>query len=154
MKEIFENIKDMVLPAVVVIGVFLIIMNVAFPKIKEHIENGSVERDYSSYQDSATFKTIAERQSPSIRYNNEECWKANAEILISQAFLAKDADGNDLNIKVLEIKDIAGNDVTGNYQEDRKVAVFPSAGNYFFKLKIIDAEKKVTTETIALIVDN
>lgn len=154
MKEIFENIKDMVLPAVIVIGIFSIILGVGMPRIKQQVENSNVEKDYSSYQDIIAYKYIAERQAPSITYNNEKCWTVNEEIPISQAFLAKDSDGNILEIKVLEIRDNAGNDVTGNYQVDRKIAVFTSAGNYYFKMKIIDAENRVATKTIALVVDN
>lgn len=154
MKLIFKNFKDAIIVTVVVIGVFIFVYSFGFPAMKQGIENSRVERDYSTYQDSTTYIAIAERQAPSITYDNSKRWKKNTEIPISQVFLTEDADGNELEIKVLGIKDMAGNVVTGNYDETEKKVLFNSAGNYFFELRVIDCEKKVTTETIQMVVDN
>lgn len=153
MKTIFENIKDMILPAVVFIAVFGLLIAFVFPAIKGNMENGDT-KDYSEYQDASAYKAAAERTAPVISYDVQKIWKAGDDILINDAFNVVDADGNGLDLKVLEIKDAAGADLTDTYDTVGKKVAFAKAGSYYFSLSAIDSEKKKTTKTIALVVDN
>ena len=153
MKVIFEQLKDIILPVVTAIAVFALLA-IVFPYIKQRAEEGNHSINYSEYQDSVVYERIATRQAPEISYNNQNVWKAGDSIDISQAFQAVDADGNNLDIRVEEITDSNGTVVTDKYNESEKEAVFDTAGSYFFRLKVVDQEKKTTQKTIALVVDN
>lgn len=154
MKVIFENMKNMILPTIVVIGIFVLLMTVAFPAIKHQSESNQNTRKYSDYQDCTVYQNVSQREAPVITYDSQKIWKVGNTIPIGQAFQAKDADGNVVELRVMNIEDVTGISMMDKYEENGKTAVFDTAGSYYFRLKAVDQEKKTTIKTIALVVDN
>lgn len=151
MKEVVINIKEAIIPFIVVGFLFAMVFQL-LPKIGENTANMDTGITYSNYQDRQTFREISERTAPIIQYDASRIWKEGQTVSIPDAFQAIDADGTGIVIRVLDIKNAAG-DSLSELPTDGMIT-FPQAGVYYFKLKAIDRQKKTTEEEIALIVDN
>lgn len=150
MEIVSSNTRSIVISGIVVAALAGMIVLAFLPMIGNKAADKIETRSYAEYQDVKKSDILARRPAPTITYNHQK-WKSGDSIPIDQAFIAKDADGNSIPIKVVQIKDAHGNDQIDKYQDG---AVALTAGSYFFKLQTIDAEKKVTSSEIALVVDN
>lgn len=154
MRELLSQNKDVILNfflagilIAMILGLGLFCIGTGAGKLVRNTE-------YENFTDAAQLKTVAAIPKPVIKCREEKQWKNGTVVIVSQAFQATDAAGQELEMKVLQVKNEAGTDITDQYQESTDKITFPATGCYYFKLWTMDNNKKVTTEEIPLIIDS
>lgn len=110
--------------------------------------------EHENFADAAQLKTVAAIPKPVIKCRDDKQWKSGTAVIVSQAFQAADAADQELEMKVLQVRNEAGTDMTEQYRASTDEIIFTEAGCYYFKLRTMDSNKKVTTEEIPLIIDS
>lgn len=152
MKEVFEAVPDMVLPAVVFLAIVSILVGAAlFDKIGKRME--SEGEDFTRMSDSQAVQDLCERESPLIQCIGKKRWDVGEKIAVAKIFAAADAEGNSVDVMVLDITDQDGFSVIESYQKDTGHAVFSRRGVYTFSLAAMDGQRKRGTGKFAVLID-
>lgn len=153
MKKIYESMSDMILPAVVFIGIIAIIAGAAL--LTKTGQRMDVEgEDFSGSADTGAIADICEREAPTITYTGKKVWNTGETILIASVFQAEDTDGDPVEVEVKDITGQDGNSAMDCFQETDKSVVFAEKGVYSFRLTAMDAERKSCTKRISIVVDS
>lgn len=152
MKKVYETVSELLLPAAVFLAVMAILAGAAvFNRIGKRMEVPG--EDYALMGDTQAVQSLCERESPKIWCAGKKRWNAGEVISVSEVFASADAEGNGLEVTVVDITDQDGISEAGCYQEETGQAVFPVRGVYTFSLLAMDGERKRSIERISLLVD-
>lgn len=152
MKKIFEEHKDMIIGSVLT-GVLIGMVVLSLGNIGSSTAALVSNRNYEDYQDGEILKEEAALPGPTIMTNENRQWIAGEEVIVSQAFTAQDHEGAELNIKVEQITDTSEQDLTVLYDPLTGKVVFQEPGCYYFTLRTMDDQNKVTMVKRPLIID-
>ncbi len=152
MKKINETVLNLILPAVVFLGVMAILAEGALVgKIGKRMD---VQReDFSQMEDARTVEELCERNEPTIQCVGKKLWRVGEVLSIPAVFKARDAEGGNLNITVEDIINQDGASVMECYQEQTNQAVFARRGVYTFSLIAMDKQRKICKQMISVLVD-
>lgn len=152
MKEINETVLQMILPAIVFLGVMAILAGgVIFGKIGKRMDVQG--EDFSQMEDTRVVKELCERGEPTIRCDGKKLWGVGEILFIPAVFTAKDTEGGNIDITVADIINQDGASVMECYQEQTNQAVFSRRGIYTFSLTAMDGQRKICKEMISVLVD-
>lgn len=152
MKRINEMVLNMILPAIVFLGVMTILVGGAmFSKIGKRMEVRG--EDFSQMEDTRMMEVLCQRDEPTIQYVAKKRWSVGETLSIPAVFAAKDAEGDEIEITVTDIINQDGISVMECYQEQTNQVVFSRRGIYTFSLVAIDGQRKVCMEKISVLVD-
>lgn len=154
MRELLSQNKDVILNFSLAGILIAMILGLGLSHIGTGAGSLVRNTEHENFADAAQLKTVAVIPKPVIKCREEKQWENGTAVIVSQAFRATDATGQELEIKVLQIRNEAGTDSTELYQESTDEIIFTEAGCYYFKLRTMDSNKKVTTEEIPLIIDS
>ena len=99
-------------------------------------------------------KAACERTAPEIISKGIKIWKPGDEILIDEVFEGKDTEGNQTEIKILDIRNQNGDCRMEYYQKEEHKIVFPEKGMYLLELQTVDRQKKSKRKSLILLVDS
>ncbi len=152
MHKVYQVMSDIILPGTVFLAVLAILVGAALLSgIGKRME--APQEDFSQMADVQAVESLCERELPDIRCVQKKRWDAGEHILVPQVFTAADADGNKIEVSVLDITDQDGASAMGFYKKENGLAVFPKRGVYTFLLAAEDGEQKRCTKWISLLVD-
>ena len=103
--------------------------------------------------DTLAVEAACAREEPKIQYAGKNVWGIGEAVLISETFLAADAEGIPLSVQVSDIIDQDGRSAWNCYHEEAHKAVFEQRGIYTFTLETVDRERKSATRRISILVD-
>lgn len=152
MKRALEEVSDMVLPAVVFLAIASIIIgSTIFNRIGKRME--SQREDFSQMSDSQTVQALCGREAPIIQCIGKKRWDIGENILVAEVFAAVDAEGNKVDVTVLDITDQDGTSAMEFFQKDSGQAVFSKRGVYTFSLVAMDGQRKRGMGRFSILVD-
>lgn len=153
MKQAYKIIAGLLLSGIVLVSLLAIMTETSLlPGLGQQMDVSSA--DYSGYVDVSQTKVICERNLPEIIRRDSKVWNVGEEILIADMFEGKDADGEQTEVEVLDIRDENGNSRMENYQRAGKRAVFSERGAYILELQTMDKERKTAVKKYLLLVDS
>lgn len=152
MKKIFETVSDMIVPGIIFAAlVASITAGALLTRTGQRME--APKQSFSGSADTAATEAACEREEPTILCIGKKNWKTGQTISAGSVFLATDAEGNALAVKVHDITDADGNSAIGCYQKTSHTATFTRSGIYTFHLKAIDSERKTAEASFSIAVD-
>lgn len=152
MKKINEMIVSMIFPATVFLGLMAILVGGAmFGRIGKRMEVQG--EDFSQMKDTQAVNAVCERNEPTIQCIGKKLWHVGETLSVPAVFTAMDAEGEGIDVTVLDITNQDGISVMECYQEQLKHAVFSGRGVYTFSLAAMDRQRKVCKEKISILVD-
>ncbi len=152
MKKAVESIQDIVLPAVVFLAVVSILIGASLlGRIGKRME--SQREDFSQMSDSQTIQDLCGREAPIIQCIGKKRWDIGEIISVAEIFAAADAEGNKLDVTVLDITDQDGASAMEFFQKNSGQAVFLRRGVYTFSLAAMDGQRKKGMGRFSVLVD-
>lgn len=152
MKKINETVLNMIVPAVVFLGIMAILAGGAlFGKIGRRMEVSG--EDFSQMEDTRMVEALCDREEPTIQFVGKKRWSVGEVISIPTVFQAEDAEGNEVGVTVMDIMNEEGVSVMGCYQQQANQAAFLRRGVYTFSLAAMDGQRKVCKEKVSVLVD-
>lgn len=144
--------SDLILSGIVCAMLLGILAGTALlPRLGEQMK--TEQENYFQYQDAAQMKVICDRKPPELVRKGADVWDPGEEVLINQVFEAVDAEGDQLDIQVLDIQDASGNSRMEWYDKAGHKAVFLKKGTYTLKLRTADDQQKPTVRKFMLLID-
>lgn len=153
MKKLYESVSDMIFPGIVCTAVTSIFIGTAlFGRIGDRMAVES--ENFSHMADTQALEAVCKRKAPVIQCAEKRVWRPGESILISRLYSAVDEEGKNLQCVVSDIKNQNGDSVMDCFQESTGQAVFVQRGVYTFYLKTMDKERKISEETMVILVDD
>lgn len=153
MRKVLETISDVVLPAAVFLAVLAILAGASLlGRIGTRMEEPG--EDFSQMEDSRAVQVLSERELPKIRCVGKKLWDVGEALPVPQTFSGIDAEGNPMEVTVLDITDQDGESVVSCYSKENGQAVFDRRGVYTFLLAATDGQRKRSTGRISVLVDS
>lgn len=152
MKKVYQAVSEMILPGIVFAAVMSILVGAAlFARIGGRMETEA--EDYSRMADTQAVQALCERELPVIRCVGRKRWDDGESIFVPEVFAASDAEGNNIEVAVIDITDQNGNSAMGCYSKETKEAVFSARGVYTFLISATDGQQKRSTGRFSILVD-
>lgn len=153
MKKTFGTVFDIILPAVVFAAVIAIFAGASlFGKIGKRMEVPG--ENFAVMKDSQAVQVLCNRDEPVIQCIGKKLWSVGETISISGIFAAVDAEGEEVDLAVLDITNQEGISVMECYKKDSGQVVFVQRGIYTFLLEATDKEQKKATKRSAILIDS
>lgn len=152
MKQIFENFGVVILTAAAAIMILAFVLgHQGISKIGDALSEDG-KRSHKEQTD--VLRKICERPFPVITDGVKKNWKTGEAIPLPEIFLAEDADGNCLELRVKKLEDKNGTSCMEAYDGNKRAFIFERPGAYTVTLEAEDAERKSIRKRMVLIVDS
>lgn len=112
----------------------------------------TVNVDYGSYSDFASFKNEAAKTEPDIKYKRTDQMYTISNLLSDYVEITT-YSGNTAHLKVISLNDESGNDCLGAYNETDGTITFSNPGIYTIRLRATDEINKRKTVDIKIPVE-
>lgn len=106
--------------------------------------------DYAGYVDFNSYLAEGGKGMPSIVYEYAGKLYAGEDMPAADFIKARDASGQTLALRILEVTDHLGNDLTSCYDKTTGEICFPDGGVYEIRAAVKDAAEKAVTCSVAV----